>query len=78
MIGHDSAAARSWVTSDPDVGDFHRLTVPGTYDLLISASGYVDEIVSGVIVPNAPPYPRLEIELMPDPTTPSPTATVAR
>ncbi len=78
LIDHDTAAARSWVLTDPEVGDFHRLTLPGTYDLSISATGFIAEIATGVVVPQAPPYPELEIELMPDPQLPSPTTSAVR
>jgi hypothetical protein len=31
------------VPTDPDVGDYHRLLLPGTYTLLCSADGYQDQ-----------------------------------
>ncbi|MCP4604079.1 MAG: hypothetical protein GY847_26750 [Proteobacteria bacterium] len=36
--------------ADPQVGDFHRFLVPGTYDLRIWANGYVSETVENVQV----------------------------
>lgn len=48
--GHDIEAQRSWVASDPDVGDYHRLVDPGTYDLEVSAPGYESAAVNGVVV----------------------------
>jgi len=38
------------VYTDPDVGDYHRLTLPGTYDLEVSAPGHLTQVVSGVVV----------------------------
>jgi hypothetical protein len=50
VVGHDLEAQRSWVATDPDVGDYHRLIDPGTYDLEISAPGYESATVNGVVV----------------------------
>lgn len=38
------------VFTDPDVGDFHRLLLPGTYALTVKANGYATRIVAGVVV----------------------------
>jgi len=38
------------VYTDPDVGDYHRILLPGTYDLLVTADGYHDQTVSGIVV----------------------------
>ena len=45
---HDNAY--STVITDPAVGDFYRFLSPGTYSLTISASGYPDKTISGVVV----------------------------
>lgn len=50
VTGHDDEGQRSWVSTDPDVGDYHRLLDPGTWDLVFSADGYAPEIVTGVVV----------------------------
>jgi len=42
-INHD-------VYADPDVGDYHRMLLPGTYSLEFSAPGYVTQVVSGISV----------------------------
>ncbi|QTA93843.1 Peptidase M14 domain-containing protein [Desulfonema magnum] len=42
-IAHD-------VFTDPDAGDYHRLLLPGTYDIRFSADGYQTQTVQEVIV----------------------------
>jgi hypothetical protein len=37
--------------TDPSVGDFHKTLLAGTYDLRITANGYADLVVPGVVVP---------------------------
>jgi hypothetical protein len=48
IAGHDDAY--STVITDPANGDFYRYLSPGTYSLTISASGYPDKVISGVVV----------------------------
>lgn len=48
ISGHDNNF--STVITDPAHGDFYRYLSPGTYNLTISASGYPDKVVSGVVV----------------------------
>lgn len=36
--------------SDPEVGDFHKYVVPGTYNLTFKANGYQTKMVSNVVV----------------------------
>jgi carboxypeptidase D len=38
------------VRTDPDVGDYHRLLLPGTYMLTCSAQGYMDQVWQVVVV----------------------------
>ncbi|MGB2822222.1 MAG: M14 family zinc carboxypeptidase, partial [Phycisphaerae bacterium] len=38
------------VFTDPDVGDYHRMLLPGVYDLTFSAPGYASRTVAGVTV----------------------------
>ena len=47
---HDVESHQSWVSTDSDVGDYHRLIEAGTYDLLFSAPGYESATVNGVVV----------------------------
>ena len=50
VVGHDTAADSSMVRTDPAVGDYHRLLLPGTYDLRIEAAGYQPHEVHAVAV----------------------------
>jgi len=38
------------VFTDPDVGDYHRMLLPGTYDVEAYAPGYVPYLISGATV----------------------------
>ncbi len=38
------------VYSDPDVGDYHRMLLPGTYTLSVSAPGYETLVIEDVLV----------------------------
>ncbi|MEZ5359358.1 MAG: M14 family zinc carboxypeptidase [Candidatus Zixiibacteriota bacterium] len=40
IVGHDLAIDSSYVFTDPDVGDYHRMVEAGTYDIKFSAPGY--------------------------------------
>lgn len=57
--GHDTTA--SVIFTDPDRGDFHRLLLPGSYSLRISSTGMQEVEISGIEVPDGPPYPLLDI-----------------
>jgi len=50
VVGIDRAEDGSTVRTDPAVGDFHRLLLPGLYDLRIEAPGYVSVEFYGVAV----------------------------
>jgi carboxypeptidase D len=62
----------NYVYTDPDVGDYHRMLLPGTYDLVISAEGYDPVTVNNVSVLSAGAT-RVNVSLLPGPsiTTPS-------
>ena len=51
IVGHDTAEDQSVVFTDPDVGDYHRLMLPGSYTVRITASGYETAEFGGVTVP---------------------------
>lgn len=36
--------------NDPEVGDFHKYVVPGTYNVEVSANGYQTKIITGITV----------------------------
>ncbi len=38
------------VFTDPDLGDYHRMLLPGTYSLIISAPGHATRTISNVVV----------------------------
>jgi hypothetical protein len=50
VIGVDRDDDGSMVRTDPAVGDFHRLLLPGFYDLEIKATGYHPRVIRGVTV----------------------------
>ncbi len=52
------------VLTDPDVGDYHRMLLPGTYDLVFFAYGYRPFIARDVVVTDGPAT-RLDIALYP-------------
>ena len=47
-------AASTRFYTDPDIGDYHRMLLPGTYDLTFSADGYDPVTVYGVLVDDGP------------------------
>jgi hypothetical protein len=51
IVGHDTAEDNSYVYTDPDVGDYHRLILGGSYTVEITALGYETAQFSGVTVP---------------------------
>ncbi len=55
VLGLDTVIDGSMVRTDPDVGDFHRLLLPGLFDLEIRADGCVAEKVFGVAVSEGEP-----------------------
>jgi len=57
------------VFTDPDVGDYHRMLLPGTYDLVFHVPGYVPRGVKNVVVTDGPAV-RADIELLPEQASP--------
>ncbi|MGB2987300.1 MAG: M14 family zinc carboxypeptidase, partial [Phycisphaerae bacterium] len=54
------------VYTDPDIGDYHRMLLPGTYDLVFEAAGYDPITEEGVQVTSGDAT-RLDINLWPEP-----------
>ena len=52
------------VDTDPDVGDYHRMLLPGTYTLHYDAPGYRTETVTGIAVADGPAT-RVDVALVP-------------
>ncbi len=71
ISGVTSSGANTW--SDPDVGDFHKLLLPGRYDLEVSATGYATAYLRDVVVPDGPAV-RRDVFLQPLSTNLQPTA----
>ncbi|MHC4651089.1 MAG: M14 family zinc carboxypeptidase [Planctomycetota bacterium] len=53
------------VSTDPDMGDYHRMLLPGTYDFVVEAEGY-DPLMLTDIVVNEGPATRVDV-VLPDP-----------
>jgi hypothetical protein len=67
VVGVDRKEDGSLVRTDPTVGDFHRLLLPGLYDLQIESDGYRPQLVRGIAVTEGEAteidvvlYPKLE------------------
>ena len=52
---HDTNEDSSMVFTDPEIGDYHRLIEPGTYDLIASAVGYKNDTIDNIIVNSETP-----------------------
>lgn len=59
VVGNDRE-----VYTDPDVGDFHRLLLPGTYSFTVSATGYQPRTIDDVVVTDGPAT-RVDVDLEP-------------
>jgi len=53
------------VYTDPDVGDYHRILLPGVYNLIVSADGYVTQYLTDVQISDGYAS-RHDIALRPD------------
>ncbi len=58
------------VFTDPDVGDYHRMLLPGVYTLTVDAPGYVSTTLHNVVV-NDGPATRVDVALQPIPAGPA-------
>ncbi len=55
----------------PELGDFHRFYLPGTYSVTLRAPGYLDTTITGVVVPNSGDSSvTFEVRMTPDETAP--------
>ena len=52
VVGYDFD--NSEVFTDPDVGDYHRMLLPGTYDIMISSDGYIPQTITSIAVTDGP------------------------
>jgi len=69
ILDHDSDLDSSRVFSDPDIGDYHRMLEPGTYDVEFSAPGYYLKTVKSVPVYDRQST-RRDVQLTPLPNIP--------
>ncbi|MBU8893642.1 MAG: T9SS type A sorting domain-containing protein [Bacteroidales bacterium] len=47
---YDSTSDSSMIFTDPDVGDYHRLIESGTYNVIASAKGFINDTIKNIIV----------------------------
>ncbi|HUU15626.1 MAG TPA: M14 family zinc carboxypeptidase [Sedimentisphaerales bacterium] len=57
------------VFTDPDVGDYHRMLLPGIYDLIFNVPGYVPRSAKNITVTDGFAI-RLDVELIPKKASP--------
>ncbi len=55
------------IRTDPDVGDYHRLLLPGTYTLHAEAFGYLPQTIPGIVVGSGGAT-RRDIQMVPLPS----------
>ena len=68
LQGHDEDS--SYVFTDPDVGDYHRMVAPGTYNMVVVADGYYDNNVGNVTVNSYTHTVRVDVTMEPLPYVP--------
>lgn len=78
LSNHDTCLDRSWITTDPEIGDYHRLIDSGSYDLKFSAFGHRDSTVTDLrLAPDQPlqldvnlkPLSNIPLDIQPDSLT---------
>jgi hypothetical protein len=69
VVGYDTDVDSSRTFTDPDVGDYHRMLLPGTYTFEYSALGYIPQTVSGIVVSGGSATV-VNVQLDPVPSTP--------
>ncbi len=48
--GHDTDLDSSMVFTDPDVGDYHRMIEEGTYNIIASSNGYINDTIKDIYI----------------------------
>ncbi len=69
LVGLVAFDPPDWITYSDSVGYFHKNLHAGTYDLTVSANGYISKTVTGVVVP-ADTFVFVNVPLVPDSTEP--------
>lgn len=60
-----AAGNKHAVFTDSDIGDYHRMLLPGVYDLTFNAPGYVSRTLTNIAVTDGPAV-RIDVELLLD------------
>ena len=58
---------RICIYTDPNLGDFHKMIQAGTYNIKISANGYIPKAINNVVVPSTGSINLGDIKLAPNP-----------
>jgi len=66
VLDHDEDADSSMVYTDPDVGDYHRMLLAGTYDLQYIAEGYFSQTVTSITLAEDTSMVTVNIQLIPE------------
>ncbi len=53
ISGHDDMTLNTWVSSDPELGDYYRLLEAGNYNVTYEAPGYVSQTIPVTVTNNA-------------------------
>ena len=48
--GHDTDLDSSMVFTDPDISDYHRMIEEGTYNIIASSNGYINDTIKDIYV----------------------------
>lgn len=62
----------NWLSyNNPELGDFHRFYLPGTYQITFRALGYRETTLTDIVVPDSgDSVVTVDVQLTPDPSTP--------
>ncbi|MGQ9679111.1 MAG: M14 family zinc carboxypeptidase [bacterium] len=62
----------NWLSyNNPELGDFHRFYLPGTYQVTFRAPGYRETTLTNIVVPDSgDSVVTVDLQLTPDPSTP--------